>query len=586
MGENPPNLPAAAPVYRVAGVEIDVARASVSRAGVPVPIRPKTYRMLLFLLLRADRMVTKEELIEGVWEGTAVSDDVLVRSIAELRKVFADDPKNPRIIRTYPKLGYGITVPPVETLPPPPAARSPRARWWMLAGVLAVGVGAAVLLWRNSAPEEPPFLEAAWWKLNEPGERAALDSSQFHRKGTVAGSVRQVDGRTGKALELISYDAAIHGTGPLLPNAAAPRTLSAWVKVALPQLNQEAVFDYGDPAPGGSHFALVLNEDGRISSGFSRESQLVTAHRWNDGAWHLVTVVYEGTESGIARLFVDGRQEATAKLAAPSPSTASEWRIGGGLNGGGPFRGALADVRFYAWAMNQQKVEALYRCATGASDSGAYYFMPIFADGVRVEERTTGELSASLHNPAKDFSGAYFAPRDSTCGLSKLYAAKLGGDVRISADVLVPADGANLTEAGPCLRSRRGMGGDGIIGGESAGYWVAVFSNGMVTVRCLNPWLPVAYSEADPSFDSTVFHYLEAEARSDVLRVRLDGRLVTFHVGSGTADLVHLPALWERLAAGKDQGAAGIAFAATRNRGMAGGQRARNIQVTALSAAR
>src|SRR5581483_10081351 len=46
-----------------------------------------------------------------VWTDTFVTDDVLTRSISELRKIFADNPKNPRFIQTIPTGGYRLMLP-------------------------------------------------------------------------------------------------------------------------------------------------------------------------------------------------------------------------------------------------------------------------------------------------------------------------------------------------------------------------------------------------------------------------------------------------------------------------------------------
>jgi DNA-binding winged helix-turn-helix (wHTH) protein len=43
--------------------------------------------------------VSKEQLIRKVWGDTFVTDDVLIRSISELRKALEDDPKAPRVLR-------------------------------------------------------------------------------------------------------------------------------------------------------------------------------------------------------------------------------------------------------------------------------------------------------------------------------------------------------------------------------------------------------------------------------------------------------------------------------------------------------
>src|SRR5262249_13341716 len=54
---------------------------------------------------------SKEKLMSTVWADTFVTEDVLIRSISELRKAFADDARNPHYIQTIPKNGYRLLLP-------------------------------------------------------------------------------------------------------------------------------------------------------------------------------------------------------------------------------------------------------------------------------------------------------------------------------------------------------------------------------------------------------------------------------------------------------------------------------------------
>src|SRR5262245_64081674 len=55
--------------------------------------------------------VSKEKLLQTVWPDTFVGEGVLVRSIVELRRVFEDDAKDPRVIQTIAKRGYRLVAP-------------------------------------------------------------------------------------------------------------------------------------------------------------------------------------------------------------------------------------------------------------------------------------------------------------------------------------------------------------------------------------------------------------------------------------------------------------------------------------------
>jgi tetratricopeptide (TPR) repeat protein/DNA-binding winged helix-turn-helix (wHTH) protein len=93
-------------IYRFGDVEVDTSRGCVRRAGDEVHLRQKTFQVLVHLLERNDQLVPKEELIDCIWKGTAVTDDALVQCITEIRRALGDDSKQPRFIKTVPKVGY------------------------------------------------------------------------------------------------------------------------------------------------------------------------------------------------------------------------------------------------------------------------------------------------------------------------------------------------------------------------------------------------------------------------------------------------------------------------------------------------
>jgi tetratricopeptide (TPR) repeat protein/DNA-binding winged helix-turn-helix (wHTH) protein len=96
----------ARPIYRIGDVEVDPDQSCVRRDGEQQRLRPQTFQVLLYLVERRARLVTKEELIERVWQGATVTDDALVQCIVDLRRSLGDDPRHPRFIKTIPKAGY------------------------------------------------------------------------------------------------------------------------------------------------------------------------------------------------------------------------------------------------------------------------------------------------------------------------------------------------------------------------------------------------------------------------------------------------------------------------------------------------
>lgn len=96
----------ARPIYRIGDIEVDPSLHCVRRDGEEQRLRQQTFQVLLYLLEHRQRLVTKEEIFERVWQGVAVTDGALVQCIVDLRRVLGDDPRHPRFIKTIPKSGY------------------------------------------------------------------------------------------------------------------------------------------------------------------------------------------------------------------------------------------------------------------------------------------------------------------------------------------------------------------------------------------------------------------------------------------------------------------------------------------------
>jgi TolB-like protein/DNA-binding winged helix-turn-helix (wHTH) protein/Tfp pilus assembly protein PilF len=96
---------------------------AISRNGSSVHLEPKVMEVLVCLAGHPGEAVPKEQLLKTVWPDTFVSDDVLIRSISELRRIFEDDAREPRIIQTIPKRGYRL-VAPIELVSGLPSTRA------------------------------------------------------------------------------------------------------------------------------------------------------------------------------------------------------------------------------------------------------------------------------------------------------------------------------------------------------------------------------------------------------------------------------------------------------------------------------
>ena len=71
-----------------------------------VPIAPKGFDVLAYLVEHAGQVVTQDEILEALWPETYVNPEVLRKYILEIRKALGDRPNNPEFIETVPKRGY------------------------------------------------------------------------------------------------------------------------------------------------------------------------------------------------------------------------------------------------------------------------------------------------------------------------------------------------------------------------------------------------------------------------------------------------------------------------------------------------
>jgi DNA-binding winged helix-turn-helix (wHTH) protein/predicted ATPase len=71
-----------------------------------IPLAPKAFALLRYLVEHPGQLVTKEELLNAVWPETHVTDAVLKVCIGELRKAMGDDAKSPHFIETAHRRGY------------------------------------------------------------------------------------------------------------------------------------------------------------------------------------------------------------------------------------------------------------------------------------------------------------------------------------------------------------------------------------------------------------------------------------------------------------------------------------------------
>jgi len=79
-----------------------------------VPLTPKAFDTLVFLIAHRDHIVSKEELMTALWPNSLVSEDALTQNIWAIRRALGDDAGKQQFIATIPRRGYRFMAPVVE----------------------------------------------------------------------------------------------------------------------------------------------------------------------------------------------------------------------------------------------------------------------------------------------------------------------------------------------------------------------------------------------------------------------------------------------------------------------------------------
>jgi DNA-binding winged helix-turn-helix (wHTH) protein/TolB-like protein/Tfp pilus assembly protein PilF len=97
--------------YEYGPFRLDPAEHRLTREGIPVPLTPKAFELLLFLVQNPGRLLSKEQIMQALWAGSFVEEANLTVSISLLRRTLGEKDGNVRYIETVPKKGYRFIAP-------------------------------------------------------------------------------------------------------------------------------------------------------------------------------------------------------------------------------------------------------------------------------------------------------------------------------------------------------------------------------------------------------------------------------------------------------------------------------------------
>lgn len=101
--------------YRFGPFEADVRRHMLLREGRTIPLSQRPFELLIALLERPGKTISRSRLLERLWSDRVVGEASLTQAVFVLRKALADHPEAPRFIQTVPRGGYRF-IAPVQTL--------------------------------------------------------------------------------------------------------------------------------------------------------------------------------------------------------------------------------------------------------------------------------------------------------------------------------------------------------------------------------------------------------------------------------------------------------------------------------------
>ena len=89
-----------------ADCQLDCKRRELRRNGSAVHLEPQVFDVLVHLVRNRDRVVTKDDLLQAVWNGRMVSEDALTSRIGAARRAIGDTGGEQQLIRTVQRRGF------------------------------------------------------------------------------------------------------------------------------------------------------------------------------------------------------------------------------------------------------------------------------------------------------------------------------------------------------------------------------------------------------------------------------------------------------------------------------------------------
>tara|TARA_R110002096_G_scaffold426421_1_gene636212 strand:- start:102404 stop:104371 length:1968 start_codon:yes stop_codon:yes gene_type:complete len=93
-------------IYRFDNFELDAKKFELRKDGAVLPVEPQIFDFLYFIIKHVGRVVTRDEIIDEVWQGRVVSDTTISSCVKSARKILGDDGDLQKYIKTTRGRGF------------------------------------------------------------------------------------------------------------------------------------------------------------------------------------------------------------------------------------------------------------------------------------------------------------------------------------------------------------------------------------------------------------------------------------------------------------------------------------------------
>lgn len=153
-------------LFRFGEYALDTDRRELARNGALVAVEPQVFDLLVFLLRNRDRVVSKDDLLDGVWGGRIVSESTLTSRINAARRAVGDSGAEQALIRTVSRKGLrfvGAVSQGAEPGPAPVAVRPERPRSDLRQEIRFCTTTDGVRIAYSAVGSGPPLVKTANW---------------------------------------------------------------------------------------------------------------------------------------------------------------------------------------------------------------------------------------------------------------------------------------------------------------------------------------------------------------------------------------------------------------------------------------